>query len=177
VAASVAITTKNQCGPARFDGIYVECPSEQANEAFDRMTQPVVDEIDKKLFCSIMCCCRENPAVSANQGRNQYQECVKQTLDAADKRLGGHSRYKAEISYDMISNEQPTPLMHRDADGNDTTLRSTRWQTRTQQIDGNQPNKGHVRRLDVTVVRDPYKPLAQDNIEKIVEMKFDDRLN
>ena len=32
----------------------------------------------------------------------------------------------------------------------------------------------HVRRPDVTIVRDPYQPPYQDNIEKIVEMKFDD---
>lgn len=175
VAASVAISTRNGCGAARFDGTLLGCPDDkQANEAFDRISEPAIDEIDKKLLCSIICCCRENPAISANQGRNQYQECVAQTLDAADEKLGGHSRYKAEISYDMISNEKPAPLMHRDENGNDTLMRSKRWQTRAQQIDGYMRGEGHVRRPDVTIVRDPYTPLDQDNIEKIVEIKFDD---
>lgn len=177
VAASVAISNKNGCGAARLDGTYLECPADkQANDAFDRMTQPAVDEIDKKLLCSIMCCCRENPAPSSSGKSDLYQECVKQTLNSADAKLNGHSRYKAEISYDMISNEQPTPLMHRDANGNDTTVGSTHWQTRAQQIDGYMSSKGHVRRPDVTVVRDPYQPPYQDNIEKIVEMKFDDQI-
>jgi hypothetical protein len=175
VAVSVAINTKNITSGAPFDATRMGCPA-QDQAAFDKLTQQPIDEIDKKLLCSIMCCCRDNPAVSTNQGRNQYQECVTQTLDSADEAMGGRSRYKAEVSYDMLSEETPRPLMHRDGEGNDTTQRSTRWQTRTKDIDGYARNKGHVRRPDVVIVKDPRLPPYQDNIEKVVEMKFDDRI-
>jgi len=74
----------------------------------------------------------------------------------------------------MISEETPMPLMHRDANGNDTTRRSTYWQKRAQDITGYRNGKGHVRRPDVVIVHDPDLPPYQYNIEKVVEMKFDD---
>jgi len=102
VAASVAISNSNSCRTESFDAAIAKCPADnKANDAFGALTQKPKELVDKQLLCTIMCCCRENPAVSVNQGRKQYQECVKQTLDAADDILGGHSRYKAEISYDI----------------------------------------------------------------------------
>lgn len=178
VAASVAISYGNSCGAESFDSVMEKCPlDDQEMDAFEELKRKPKELVDKQLLCTIMCCCREHPVISVNNERNQYQECVKQTLDTADDVLAGQSRYKAEISYDMISEETPTPLMHRDANGNDTTQRSTYWQKRAQDIMGYKSGRGHVRRPDVVIVKNPALPPYQNNIEKVVEMKFDDDID
>ena len=62
--------------------------------------------------------------------------------------------------------------MHRES-GQNTTQRSTHWQTRAiREIDGYKSGEGHVRRPDVVIVKNPQKPPDQKNIERVVEMKF-----
>lgn len=130
------------------------------------------EEFDRTLLCMIMCCCRKHPAISAEEKQRLRQHCMHQVLTTADVALGYQSRYKSEISYDMISDVTPQPLMHRDATGRPTTQPSTYWQRRAQDIPGYQPGQGHVRRPDVTIVVDPTRPPTVDNIERIVEVKF-----
>lgn len=49
------------------------------------------------------------------------------------------------------------------------------WQTRAQQeIEGYTSGTGMVRRPDLVIVNDPSRPPTQDNINRIVEMKFND---
>lgn len=119
--------------------------------------------VEDSVLCDVMCCCR------AAEGTGARQYCVQGVLDAADALLGHMSRYKAEISYNMTT-APPSPFMHRGGAG---LQRSNRWQTRAQQeITGYRPNTGMVRRPDIVVVRDPTQPPVQNNIERVIEMKF-----
>lgn len=171
-------TTDSYAGNTALDAASPSCPTgAMINAALEKLKELPADEVDRKLLCGIMCCCRDSPAISAKTGQNGHQECVKQTLNSADKAMGWKSRYKAEVSYDMITDEVPQPLVHRDENGNDTTEPSGHWQTRAGQIQGYRRNRGHVRRPDVVIVKDPNRPPYQDNIEKVVEMKFDDPWN
>ena len=105
----------------------------------------------------------------ANQ--NLMQGCMEQTFKKADQLLGFNSRYKPEISYDMTQTP-PLPFMHRE-DGQDTTEPSHYWQGRAgQEIDNYAARLGMVRRPDLVIVDDPCKPPSQDNIERVVEIKF-----
>ncbi|SFK42327.1 hypothetical protein SAMN04488082_12367 [Desulfomicrobium apsheronum] len=147
---------------------------EECRELASDQTSKGVDDF---LLCRVMCCCSENPSVST-QGRSMRQQCVHEVLTRADlfQLLG--SRYKSEISYDMTATDEagqrrPRPFMHRDNAGMDTTGPSTYWQGRARsEIEGYQGGRGMVRRPDVVIVRNPSMPPTQDNIERIVEMKF-----
>jgi hypothetical protein len=133
--------------------------------------------MDDVILCRVMCCCSENPSIST-EGRSMRQQCVHEVLTRADlfQLLG--SRYKSEISYDMMATNEagrswPRPFMHRDNAGADTTGPSTYWQGRARsEIEGYQGGRGMVRRPDVVIVHNPSLPPTQDNIERIVEMKF-----
>lgn len=134
-------------------------------------------EIERKTLCGVMCCCR-TPGGGSSQHEHR-QDCVAAVLGDADAALGWKSRYKAEISYDMISGEVPQPLMHRGPDGEDTTEPSRYWQGRARKIDGYEPGEGDVRRPDVVIVKDNRLPPitskneSESNVERVVEMKFD----
>jgi hypothetical protein len=74
-----------------------------------------------------------------------------------------------------MTGEEPAPFLHRDEFGNNTTQKSKYWITRAkQEIENFQGKKGYVRRPDVIVVKDPNKPITSDNIENVIEIKFDD---
>ncbi|MGG7568052.1 VRR-NUC domain-containing protein [Rhodovulum sp. DZ06] len=124
-------------------------------------TDMLVGTAEKAMLQAVICCCRTAA---------YKQMCVKDTLDAADTLLGHRSRYKAEVSYDMTK-RPPAPLMHR-VGGVDTTQRSTHWQSRAWEIPGYRPGKGMVRRPDVVISADPTLPPTQDNIDRVVEIKF-----
>jgi hypothetical protein len=147
---------------------------EECRELVSDQTSKGMDDI---LLCRVMCCCSENPSVST-EGRNMRQQCVHEVLTRADLFQILGSRYKSEISYDMTATDEagqrrPRPFMHRDAAGADTTGPSTYWQGRARsEIEGYQGGRGMVRRPDVVIVRNPSMPPTQDNIERIVEMKF-----
>jgi hypothetical protein len=82
-----------------------------------------------------------------------------------------NSRYKSEISYDMTQSP-PAPLMHR-VEGEDTTEATHSWMNRAiREIVGYVRGKGMVRRPDITIPDDPCEPPRQDNIERVVEIKF-----
>lgn len=171
VAASLILCHDSELDNDDFNSVTQHCPMHP-----DDVTPVVLDamkhEIDDKVLCEVMCCCTDNPCTGSNAGTNQRQGCVSATLQAADKVLNNQSRYKSEISYNMDANP-PVPFMHRDELGQDTTQKSDRWQTRAQQeIPGYRGGQGRVRRPDVIIVKDPSKPPHQDNIDRVVEMKF-----
>lgn len=171
VSASQLLSHDSELDNDDFNSVVACCPMHPDDvkpEVLDAMKR----EIDDKVLCEVMCCCSNNPCTGSEVGTNQRQGCVSATLQAADEKLNHQSRYKPEISYNMDTNP-PSPFMHRDGLDQDTTQKSDRWQTRAQQeIPGYKPNKGKVRRPDIIIVKDPSKPPYQDNIDRIMEMKF-----
>ena len=118
---------------------------------------------EKPVICDAMCFCKSardlpntgpGPVVRGKTGRNR-QQCVADRLWAYDRALSNQSTIKAEVPYDM-SQDPPAPVMSR----NDPT-RPTHSRPAGSKIP------------DVVLVNDPTKPPTQDNIRKIIEMKFD----
>ena len=124
--------------------------------------------IDHTVICSVMCCCREQPNAGVAD-QNLYDSCARGVFAEADRALAWKSRYKAQIAYDMRAPDGPAPFMHRDANGNDTTQPSHRWQSRLEK--GYQSGQGHVRVPDLTIVPNPKKPPVKGN-RKVAEFKF-----
>lgn len=145
-------------------------------ECLELVSDLTSTEVDNRLLCQVMCCCSDNPSVST-KGRNMHQQCVHEVLTKANVIQSWNSRYKSEISYDMTATNEagdprPRPFMHRVA-GADTTRPSNYWLGRAKsEIKDYQGGQNMVRRPDVVIVRDPSLPPTQDNIERIVEMKF-----
>lgn len=157
-ALSIAVRAIDAHGNALFCDPVQGCPS--GADAAAKLTKRAAEE---KILCAIMCCCSTATGTGARQG------CVAKTLDAADGSLGFQSHYKAEISYDMTK-VPPAPIMHRSYS---QTMRSTNWQYRARtEIPGYHAGSGMVRRPDIVIVRDPTRSPTQDNIERVVEMKF-----
>lgn len=130
--------------------------------------------VDDKLFCAVMCCCRQSPGVGTS-GQNLHQSCVDSVFSSADQALGYKSRYKSEISYVMDPPSTPgvpMPLMSQTS--GIPTKPTDYWQGRAREQlgDGWVSGTGMVRRPDITVVKDPCQPPVQGNIERVVEMKF-----
>jgi hypothetical protein len=133
---------------------------------------------DKKVLCALLCCCNANPGVSSG-GNNAYQGCVTETLRAAQSAMGGDSRFKPEVSFNMRANP-PEPLMQPGMIWGQTTT-PLEWGRDTPRIQnrinrdypGVEPKGGtDTRRPDVVIVNDPSRPPTQDNIYRLVEMKF-----
>ncbi len=155
---SAAIQTGQIYGSALFAQYCKTCPKQGNSPA----SRAAIRAIDDKAMCQVMCCCGGVPL---------HQQCVRETLDTADRLLGGHSRYKAEVSYNMMT-RPPSPFMHR-VNGAMSTVRSENWQYRAaQEIANYRPGSGMVRRPDVVIVDNPLLPPTQDNIARVVEMKF-----
>ncbi|MCF6204539.1 MAG: VRR-NUC domain-containing protein [Methylococcaceae bacterium] len=171
VAASQLLSHDSELCNDDFNSVIQRCPlhpEDVSPEELDAMKQ----EIDDKVLCEVMCCCSNNPCTGSEAGTNQRQGCVSATLQAADEVLNHQSRYKPEISYNMDTHP-PSPFMHRDEMGQDNTQKSDRWQTRArQEIPGYRGGQGDVRRPDVIIVKDSSKPPYQENIDRVVEMKF-----
>jgi type VI secretion system secreted protein VgrG len=107
-----------------------------------------VDE--QAIICQAICNCEKSTKAS---GRSDAQACVTRTLRTYDNAQGGLSTIKAEVPYDMSQNP-PVPIMSKNHPG---------------------PTTGHPkgsRIPDVIIVKDPTKPPTQDNIKKVVEVKF-----
>ena len=133
--------------------------------------------LDHTVMCSVLCCCNESPNAGA-AGQELKQGCVHDVFQEADKALDWQSRYKSELSWNMRRNEPgatPTPFMHRDTNGNDTTERSHYWQARLGEVVDYQPSQGDVRRPDMCMPADPSRPPNPvDNMDAVVEVKFGD---
>ena len=110
---------------------------------------------DEEVICSAICTCKKLADGQAAEGeRRTAQACVTQQLRAYDKALNGQSRIKAEVPYDMTRNP-PTPIMSRNE-----PERPTRGRPKGSRIP------------DVVVLKDGSKPPTQDNLEKVIEIKF-----
>ncbi|HVK70362.1 MAG TPA: type VI secretion system tip protein TssI/VgrG [Polyangium sp.] len=110
---------------------------------------------DEEVICSAICSCKKLADGRAAEGeRRQAQACVTQQIRAYDKALNGQSRIKAEVPYDMTRNP-PAPIMSRNE-----PERPTRGSPKGSRIP------------DVVVLKDGSKPPTQDNLEKVIEIKF-----
>ena len=100
--------------------------------------------------CGLICLCDADPLP-----QKRPSDCLTARIRALDAASGNTSRIKAEVTYDM-SKTPPAPIMSR----------KEPWRPSM----GKHP-KGS-RAPDVVVVKDPSKPPTQDNIERVIEVKF-----
>ncbi len=112
---------------------------------------PGVD-LEKGVICDAMCTCKDVRDGTDGTGPNR-QNCVAAKLWTFDDAMNNQSTIKAEVPYDMSQNP-PAPIMSR------TKPRPKR------------ANPGGSKIPDVVLVKDPTKPPTQDNIKKVIEMKF-----
>lgn len=129
---------------------------------------------DKDVLCMAVCECKAVPELG-KKGQSLKQVCVSKMLNKRDFLAGNHSEQKAEVNYDMTKNP-PVPIMdyefktmaHRWLPG---------WITKHWDEDPTHPmwlpGEGYIRRPDVVIVKDPFKPPTQDNIKQVVEIKFE----
>ena len=117
---------------------------------------------EQGLICHVMCSCKNvrdipneelGPPKRGKTGPNR-QNCVDQQLWKIDDASGHTSTIKAEVPYDM-SQKPPAPIMSR--------MQPTRA-TRRKPAGSKIP--------DIVLVKDGTKPPTQDNLRKIVELKF-----
>jgi VRR-NUC domain len=164
------------CDMASFDDTIAAICRTAAGAARNAAMWPA----DKKVLCALLCCCAANPSPSASGATNRYQGCVTDTLNAAQNAMGGDSRFKPEVSYNMRANP-PEPLMERGLFGGLTTTPIPPTQGGFGQMNnrierdfpGVPPVGGtNTRRPDVVIVNDASRPPTQDNISRVVEMKF-----
>ena len=104
----------------------------------------------EQLICRLICECMDAPLQAL---------CVRKKLELIDHMSGGMSPYKTEVPYDM-SKSPPAPIPSNNEPWRPTTGR---------------PKDSMV--PDVTVVKDPSAWPTQDNIEEVIEVKFNDRLS
>lgn len=164
------------CDMAGFDNTIAAICRTAAGAARNAAMWPA----DKKVLCALLCCCAANPSPSASGATNRYQGCVSDTLNAAQSAMGGDSRFKPEVSFNMRANP-PLPLMERGFFGGLSTTPIppsqggfVRMNNRmNRDFPGVPPFGGtNTRRPDVVIVNDPSRPPTQDNIFRVVEMKF-----
>src|SRR5262249_53747486 len=113
---------------------------------------PGVDS-ERLVICEAICSCKDVRASSPGKGPRP-SDCVTARLRAYDHALGDQSTIKAEVPYDMSQNP-PVPIMSRYQPTRPTTSKP-----------------GGSKAPDVVLVKDPTKPPTQDNIKKIIEIKF-----
>lgn len=133
-----------------------------------------LDPADKKVLCSAICQCTDMPGIGKD-GRSLKQACVSGRLKGLDETLGHRSRYKPEVTYDMTK-RPPAPIMDKAIQTRPRELwpgwTKILWPKDPEHPVPYQPGVGNTRRPDVVIVKDPAKPPTQDNIEKVVEIKF-----
>lgn len=137
-----------------------------------KINRPRLDPADKKVLCSAICKCKDDPGVGKD-GRSLKQSCVSKQLGALDGVLQHGSLYKPEVNYDM-SNNPPTPIMDSGA-GTKPHSYLPGFLKKHWEEDHGYPylkGMGWVRRPDVVIVKDAGKPPTQDNIKQVVEIKF-----
>lgn len=122
------------------------CKALPALEGFNHAcnSPDFMDEVDKRALCQLFCCCNEKPDIA------RKQNCVAQTLWAADAFVGYKGYYKAEVPF-----KSQQPVMSRNE-----PARATRGRPSGSRIP------------DVVVVNSPLLPPALSNVRKVYEMKF-----
>jgi len=137
-----------------------------------KINRPNVDFVDKKVLCSAICKCKNDPGIGID-GRSLKQSCVSKQLRGLDAVLEHRSPYKPEVNYDMTK-QPPEPIMDAAVDTKPHDwlpgFIKKHWEA-----DHGSPylrGMGMVRRPDVIIVKDPSRPPTQDNIKQVVEIKF-----
>ncbi|MEO7329986.1 MAG: type VI secretion system tip protein TssI/VgrG [Minicystis sp.] len=110
-------------------------------------------EVEKLILCEAMCQCKDVRIGMDGKGPNR-QNCVAAKMRERDRLLRGVNTIKPEVSYDM-SQDPPAPIM-----SNNEPWRAS-----------GRPRLG-TKRPDIVIVKDPSKPPTQDNIKRVIEMKF-----
>lgn len=147
--------------------------SKEGTTTVVKVNEPELDHLDKKVLCTAICKCKNTPGVGKD-GRSLKQVCVSAQLRALDASLQHRSPYKPEINYDMTKNP-PEPIMDStiETKGHDWLPGWLRkWWPEDPEHPPFEPGRGMVKRPDVIIVKDPTKPPTQDNIKKVVEIKF-----
>ena len=138
------------------------------------INRPELDPADKKVLCSAICKCNAIPSVGVS-GQSLKQSCVSNRLKALDSVSRYRSPYKAEVTYDMTK-RPPAPIMDKEVETMPRKLwkgwTKTLWPKDPERPVPYEPGVGYTRRPDVVIVKDPTKPPTQDNIKKVVEIKF-----
>ncbi len=176
-ALNVLANTGNLCPLLNELGITVPCPT------------PVIPEeawylIDRKVLCELMCCCADSPNTILKEGvlQNAYQSCVADTVAAArdSVKVG---RYVPEVNHDMTLTP-PKAILHSDGTpakwgdhaywkhSSATELAKKYAQERAAALAEGRARNPLVRRPDIIAVKNPNKPVSQENIDRIYEMKF-----
>ncbi|WP_437306039.1 type VI secretion system Vgr family protein [Sorangium sp. So ce388] len=114
---------------------------------------PGVDT-EQAVICDAICTCKNVRAGRTGRGGTRPSDCVTKRLRAYDKALGGQSTIKAEVPYDM-SQSPPAPVMSK----------KEPWRPTEGKPAGSKVP-------DVVILKDPTKPPTQDNLKKVVEIKF-----
>jgi len=139
-----------------------------------KIATPQLDASDKKVLCSAMCRCQNQPNIGVD-GQSLKQVCVSGQLKALDAELFHRSEYKPEVTYDMTK-RPPQPIMDRAVETKSRDLwpgwTKSLWPKDTTRPTPYKPNRGYTRRPDVVIVKDPLKPPAQGNIKQVIELKF-----
>nr|WKF57214.1 hypothetical protein HUO10_001693 [Paraburkholderia busanensis] len=136
-----------------------------------RLDLSPLSPIDKKVICKAPCVCDRRPDAGAS-GQALKQQCVSRNLRDVDRSMDWQSPYKAEVNYDM-SCEPPAPIT-RSSNALEPHSYLPGWIQKYWPggLDRYPAGSGAVRRPDVVIVNDGSLPPTQDNIEKIVEIKF-----
>jgi type VI secretion system secreted protein VgrG len=109
--------------------------------------------VERFILCDAMCDCKDVRVGTNGKGPNR-QNCVAKKMRERDALLKGINTIKAEVPYDM-SQDPPVPIMSRNDPERPT----------------GKPRRGS-KIPDIVIVKDPTKPPTQDNIERVIEMKF-----
>ncbi|KYF93041.1 hypothetical protein BE17_08095 [Sorangium cellulosum] len=114
---------------------------------------PGVDT-EQAVICDAICTCKDARAGRTGRGGTRPSDCVTRRLRTYDKALGGQSTIKAEVPYDM-NQSPPAPIMSKKEPWRPT-----------------EGKPGGSKVPDVVILKDPTKPPTQDNLKKVVEIKF-----
>ncbi len=114
---------------------------------------PVGSVPDEVLICRFICECKD---ARRGDGVREPQQCFIRKIRLYEQAARGTTHIWSEVPYDMSMNP-PTPIMSRNEPWRQT---------------GRKPAGSKI--PDLIIVKDPTKPPTQDNIEKIIEIKFPD---
>jgi type VI secretion system secreted protein VgrG len=120
--------------------------------AWPRAIPPIGSVPDEEIICRFVCECKD--ARNKRGDRRTPQACLSQNLALYEKAARGVTRIWAEVPYNMAEHP-PAPI----------TSRNEPWRGT-----GRKPAGSRI--PDVVLVKDPSKPPTQDNIDKVIEVKF-----
>jgi hypothetical protein len=143
----------------------------EAGLSFACNAPDLMDKVDRKALCELMCCCQAAAGPAKPGVRRSFQGCVSATLIAADAASGFKGHYKPEVSYGanglpMMDSANPTRPKYFGLE-----LMSLMAGAGIKPAWRNYPAGSS--RPDVVTVKDPSLPPTGDNIRKAYEMKFD----